>query len=746
MKKKVIVILIIFSLIFISIFTLKKEEEKEINNKNISVILETEEGNIESNTFPNKNEYEYLNTKCKNTNNNINATFNENTWKLNLNVEEERVDGKFNCTVHFKENTPPNPPELNGDMVPVYYDEAGGVWRKADETNASTEHKWYDYSNKMWANSVSYDHTKILDLSGKNNDASPSGAEYTNEGMYFDGVDDHVDAGYANYDFNNQLTVIARFKTEEYSSTGGVIVDNYGHEGGVATGFEFFVGATGRVVLQFFNKVDGTNERVNVTSEIIELNTWYTAVGTYDGQTMKIYLNGELVNEKALTPDEMNGINSSQNIWLGANPYDGGMHLYNGTVSDVILINDVLTEEEIQENYSAEVTHYENDNTLFSYDLQGYEGKNDGEVVPMEAISTMQVWIPRYKYKVWNYNLDGTKTSEEQEIEIKFESGTNTTGEIKCTDNIQGEGGDGTSEVCTLNNEECSDALCNGAYYTHPAFTFGSVDLTGFWVGKFEVSGETNFPKVLPNVTSEFNPRLSIVSNGIMNMSNNNGYGFNTNVDTHMIKNSEWGAVAYLSHSKYGTCIDGICKEIGRNNNSNHITGCGSEPRSNESTVCNEYNSILGKSASTTGNIYGVYDMSGGKAEFVMGNIVGPDGVTMMSGRTSTSNSGYSGLVYDNGAYSNYAGAYSYPEEKYYDKYSFASNIDISLGKLGDSTKETYLGERSWYNGNYGFVNAVYPWFGRGGSASNTNSGIFFFTNSTGHSTVSVSSHLIIVP
>ncbi len=61
--KKVIVILIIFSLVLISFLVFKKEEEKA--NKNISVILETEEGNIKSDTFPNKNDYEYLNTECK---------------------------------------------------------------------------------------------------------------------------------------------------------------------------------------------------------------------------------------------------------------------------------------------------------------------------------------------------------------------------------------------------------------------------------------------------------------------------------------------------------------------------------------------------------------------------------------------------------------------------------------------------------------------------------------------------------
>ena len=99
--KKVIIILIIFSLVFISFFVFKKDEEKE--NKNISVILETEEGNIETNKFPSKNDYEYLSTECENTSDNINTIFNESSWKLNLSVEEESIDGDFFCTIYFKE-------------------------------------------------------------------------------------------------------------------------------------------------------------------------------------------------------------------------------------------------------------------------------------------------------------------------------------------------------------------------------------------------------------------------------------------------------------------------------------------------------------------------------------------------------------------------------------------------------------------------------------------------------------------
>ena len=292
-----------------------------------------------------------------------------------------------------------------------------------------------------------------------------------------------------------------------------------------------------------------------------------------------------------------------------------------------------------------------------------------GTEIDMEDILTMQVWVPRYKYKVWNYNADGTVTSEPQEIEIVFEEGKASTGDIVCTDNIQGEGGDGTSEVCKLGNDTCTDNLCNGSYYTHPAFTFGSEELTGFWVGKFEVTGTIDNITTKPSEVSLRNQRVGDFSTNIMSMKDSgNIYGFTSNVDTHMIKNVEWGSIAYLSHSKYGTCSNGNCSEIGINNNSSYITGCGSEAGSSSSTSCNAYNTSLGKLASTTGNIYGVYDMNGGGRDLVMGNIVSPDGVNMISSFSISTNSGYSGIVYASGNYSYMDEDYSYPEEKYYDK------------------------------------------------------------------------------
>ncbi|MGM9879211.1 MAG: hypothetical protein ACI31R_04220 [Bacilli bacterium] len=378
-----------------------------------------------------------------------------------------------------------------------------------------------------------------------------------------------------------------------------------------------------------------------------------------------------------------------------------------------------------------------------------YKNASPGTTIPMDDILTMQVWIPRYKYKVWNYNADGTVTSEPQEIEITFENGTETTGEISCTDSISGTDGD-PSETCKLKstNATCTDSTCNGKTYNHPAFTFGSQELEGMWVGKFETTGTISDITIKPDVQSLRSQKVSSFETNIMAMNDSgNKYGFASTDDTHMMKNQEWGAVAYLSHSKYG-----INKEININNSSSYYTGrsggnVGGQTPINgtytDQTSTTTYNSYgfytydgyllnyntntksstkdMSKVASTTGNIYGIYDMSGGAWEYVMGNIVSNDGTTMMAGYSNTGDyvgyhSGYTGILYESVTYTSYTGI-AYPENKYLDKYSFGTSItQKKRSKLGDAVKEvTATSGAGWYS-DYGYVAfAPRPWFGRGG-------------------------------
>lgn len=84
------------------------------------------------------------------------------------------------------------------------------------------------------------------------------------------------------------------------------------------------------------------------------------------------------------------------------------------------------------------------------------------------------------------------------------------------------------------------------------------------------------------------------------------------NVDTHLIKNTEWGAIAYLSKSIYGADDN----EVWNNSFTQYKSGCsGSDVNAYNESVCVEYNTENGVKASTTYNIYGVYDMAGGSRE-----------------------------------------------------------------------------------------------------------------------------------
>ena len=399
--------------------------------------------------------------------------------------------------------------------------------------------------------------------------------------------------------------------------------------------------------------------------------------------------------------------------------------------------------------YDYDSKMWANSVTVSSTNRSKYLSADKGTEISMDDILTMQVWIPRYKYKVWNYNADGTVSSSEQQIEITFEKGTSKTGDITCQDTISGTDGS-PSETCKVSNNTCTDSTCNNKTYTHPAFTFGDKEITGFWIGKFELTGTISNITVKPNLSSLRSQTVSSFETNIMNMKNSgNQYGLSTSTDTHMIKNSEWGAVAYIAHSKYGLCTNGTCNEIGINNNSNYTTGCGAVAGSSDSATCNVYNTENGMLSSTTKNVYGIYDMSGSAWEYTMANMISPDGKTMMSGSSSSFNSGYTGKISNSsGNYVSYTGI-DYPSSEYYDEYSYNENFDsIKLSKLGDGIKEVFV-KRSygWYDDFLSVLGSGYSWFSRGGLYYDSDgAGLYYSIGSMGSAGDDISSRLIITP
>ena len=186
-----------------------------------------------------------------------------------------------------------------------------------------------------------------------------------------------------------------------------------------------------------------------------------------------------------------------------------------------------------------------------------------------------------------------------------------------------------------------------------------------------------------------------------------------------MMKNDEWGAVAYLSKSKYGKQNE----EVWINNSGSYITGSAGNSASAGSNTgtTNDYTSTQGVKASTTGTVYGVYDMSGGAWEYVAGYV----------------NNGHGNLT-------SYGSSLVNGDAKTKNVYSKASsdnntnNYNANSGKYGDAVYETSANGNSsngsWYGDCSGFPSTGYPFFIRGGVyGDGTNAGVFFFGNSSGY-------------
>ena len=321
--------------------------------------------------------------------------------------------------------------------------------------------------------------------------------------------------------------------------------------------------------------------------------------------------------------------------------------------------------------------------TVKDTNRQTYLNAEPGTTIPMDDITTMWVWIPRFN-AVGNYET------------------YNGTNDIL---------NPGAFDITyTKLNEPSLDA-----------FTFGDKELSGFWYGKFEISHTTlassttddnlgctnetcsnaNEIIIKPNVKSLQYNRVSKFFYASRSMEQpNNSFGFvSSEVDTHMSKNNEWGAVAYLTQSIYGRCISSTnCPQMGINNNSSYLTGYGAPAKTAVDTNNGAYNTALGKGASTTGTIYGIYDMAGGSEEYIMRTVMNePLGNAQPEiNAREIADAGFETL----------------PNEKYYNVYL----LGLSQPKEDvDKTGMWYIGNKPYYVGKTG-------WFYRSGTGP---SGLF---------------------
>ena len=420
--------------------------------------------------------------------------------------------------------------------------------------------------------------------------------------------------------------------------------------------------------------------------------------------------------------DTCQSSNYQEAILKGADPKLGS-----GMIAVTINDNGVVNKADVTKKwYSYEEKMWANAVTVTEASRDKYMNAEAGTIIAEADILTYLVWIPRYKYRLWNVSNmadTGMDVSQKREISIIFESKNSTK---------------------SLGNAD-------GTYLTHPAFTFGSEELNGFWVGKFETSKSGSSPnnsisaneaRIKPNVQAWGNIQAANAFYTTREMSKeNNVFGLSEASDSHMMKNTEWGAVAYLSHSKYG-----INNEIRINNQVAYKTGCGAtnENAGTSSTCQIEYGKVTSYPQSTTGNISGIFDMSGGTWEYVMGVMLDSTNTSPVSGVNNLYNSGFNGKLTcptcneadgNDISITEITEGLPWPDAKYYNTYKYNTGTKYWNRRiLGDATGEmgpfnvsgSYSG--SWYNDYASFLYKSAPWFVRGGGNSRgIYAGIFFF-------------------
>jgi hypothetical protein len=184
--------------------------------------------------------------------------------------------------------------------------------------------------------------TTWFDRSGNgNNGTLVNGVGYngSNYGsLSFDGVDDYVNCLAQS---SGSFTQSGWIKTNNVSTYHSIV--SWGEHSPQKDRTLWLQVSTGRVALYFYSTTDNM---ITGTKNCAD-NNWHYVVGTWDGTTGKVYVDGYLENSGSLTASTYTY--SSTNI--GRNII--GNYNFNGNISQVSIYNRALSAAEVKQNYDA---------------------------------------------------------------------------------------------------------------------------------------------------------------------------------------------------------------------------------------------------------------------------------------------------------------------------------------------------------------------------------------------------------
>ncbi len=471
---------------------------------------------------------------------------------------------------------------------------------------------------------------------------------------------------------------------------------------------------------------------------------------TFINSELKYTVTSTKDNGETFTSENLNGIREGSNtIFLGNGKFIGNVtnKLHTYTLKIYLPRGDELSNENQGKSFKAyiEIKEKQGSDYLFAYekgvnkpvlssgmtpikwdssfteiettetDPDWYDYNNKKWANAKTEDGSYWVWIPRYAYKIETcYHMSGAeceastgKTSGD--VSVKFLTG------------LSNESQDNTKIESIGYQAGVKDTSMH--YFLHPAFMFDG-DKPGFWISKFDSSHIDGEIKIAPFLKGYFWTTFDETFMLARSMETKTSlYGWNpSEVDTHASKNTEWGALAYLTKSEFGAHNDPVWPNRGGGG----IPGCVAESAdTTEPDNCySNYNSVNGVKGSSTHTIYGIYDLNGGYKEFTISYSDDLKGTEAYYGAPSAAGS-MTPIIY--GADEKYKTRYIYKEKT---NGPTPSSQEQNKNIYGDAIYETSSvieGNNAWGNAKNGYPTPDYLsiYIFRGGHFYDETTGIF---------------------
>ena len=164
----------------------------------------------------------------------------------------------------------------------------------------------------------------------------------SNSMLSFDGVDDYVDLGKIDVT-GSEITLAAWIKLDTTGVGDGRIISK---AVGIYQADHNWMLSNNYDYLRLRVKTSLTSETLSDSTTKLEKHTWIHVAGTYDGNDMRLFFNGNQIAQLNLSGDIAS--NSTVSVAIGNQPPGAGDKPFGGFIDDVRIYNKALTAQQIQ--------------------------------------------------------------------------------------------------------------------------------------------------------------------------------------------------------------------------------------------------------------------------------------------------------------------------------------------------------------------------------------------------------------